>query len=135
MNVGAAKARNVANQTQAEVIIEEPEAAAYDGLRCNGPGEADSWRDVVGLLKLGIVVPTKAPVHRQAASDFPIVLKPQAMVVVTEFNAVGLGCEPASGEKKKESGINRAKLFVVGLRSKELILLGVGFDAVHLGPF
>src|SRR5262249_3270144 len=83
MNVRSAETRNVAYQAKAEMVIEKPETGTDDCFRGDRPGQADARRDVVGFLESGCVVPTKSAIHRQAVSNPPIVLNPQAIVVVT----------------------------------------------------
>ena len=115
------------------MVVEETKASADDGLGIDRPSEADARREIVSLVEGGIVVPAQARVYGEIVPNFPVVLNPEAVIVVAEMDFVGLGCEPAARKQQKEAGINWAKLLVVGLCGKELILLAVGFDAIDLG--
>src|SRR5690242_9178819 len=56
-NIRSAETRDVADEPQAEMVVEETEAAADYSLRVNRPSKTDTWRDIVCFLKGRIVVP------------------------------------------------------------------------------
>jgi len=67
--------------------------------------------------------------------NFPVVLNPQAVVVVAQFDLAGLRREAPLRKQKKEPSVDGAELQVVGLRSEKLVLLRACFDTVNLGAF
>src|SRR5262249_5194647 len=98
-DVRAPKGRNVTSQAKAEVIVEIAEAAANNRLGSSGPGKADARRNIRGDLELRIVVPADPAVYGQSLRDPPVVLGPEGVVVVAEFDLVGVGCEAAHGQQ------------------------------------
>src|SRR5438270_1167599 len=75
-NVRTAEAGNIPNQAQAEMIVEDAEAAAHNSFWTGQPGEADTWRDVVRLIEGRIVVPPHTAINGQTGENLPIVLNP-----------------------------------------------------------
>src|SRR5580704_1376223 len=134
-NVCAAEARNVSNEAQTEMIVEETKAAANHGLGINGPGEPNSRGEIIFLIERGIVVPTQAGIDRKIVPDFPVVLNPEAVVVVAQMDVVGLLSKAADVEEEEKAGIDRAELLEVSLGGKELIVLTVGLHPIHVGVF
>jgi len=56
-DIRTTEARDVTNEAQAEVVVEETEAAADNRLGSGGPGETDARRNIVLLIECGVVVP------------------------------------------------------------------------------
>ena len=114
------------------MVVEETEAAADNGFRCGRPRKTDARGDVVFLLERGVIVPAQASVNGQVAVNFPVVLGPQAIVVIAQLDLIGLRREAAASQEQEESGVDGAEFLVVGLGSKKLIELAVGFHAIHV---
>src|SRR5258705_11876627 len=113
------------------MIVKQTKTSADDGLSVRRPGEPYAWRKVVFLVEGGIVVPAQTRVYGEVVPDLPIVLKPEAVVVVAEMNLIILRSQSTTSEEQEEAGIDRAKLLVVGFGGEELIILQSRFDAVH----
>ena len=65
------------------MVIEEAKTSAENGLWSYGPGKSDARGNVIGLLKGGIIIPSNTSIESEGASDLPIVLHPEAIVVVS----------------------------------------------------
>ena len=85
------------------MVIEEAEASADDGFRSSGPGKADSRRNVVRFLERGIIVPPNAAIQREGARNLPVVLNPEAVVVVAQLDFVGIRGEASYGCEEEEA--------------------------------
>src|SRR5438477_7468846 len=117
------------------MVVKQTKASAHHGLRVRRPCEANAWRKVVLLVKSGIVIPAQAGIYREIVTNFPIVLNPEAVVVVAEMNFVGLGGEASPCEEQEKTGIDRAELLKVGLSGKELVVLKARLYAIYLSAF
>ncbi len=105
------------------MVIKQTKASADNGLGIRRPGKPHAWRDVVFFVKSGIIIPAHACVYGQIAPDLPIVLNPETVIVVSQMNFVGLRSEPAKRQEQKETRIDRAELFIIGLSCEQLIIL------------
>ena len=113
-DVCAAEGRNVSNEAQTEMIVEETKAAANHGLGSNGPREPNSWGEVIFLVEGGIVIPSKAGIDRKIVPDFPVILNPEAVVVIAQMDVVGLRSKAADVEEEEKTGVDRAELLETG---------------------
>ena len=92
------------------MIVEEAKAAANNRFGINGPGETDARGEVIFLIESGVVVPAQPAVDRQVVPDFPVVLNPEAVVVVAQMDFVGLRRKAAHGEEEEKAGVDGAEL-------------------------
>jgi hypothetical protein len=73
-DIRATEARNVANQAQPEMIVEEAEASPDNGLGIDGPRKANAWRKISFLVECRVVVPAQPRIDRQIVPDIPVIL-------------------------------------------------------------
>ncbi len=100
------------------MIVEETEATANHGLGIGRPGETDSWGEVIFFIEGRVVVPAQAPVDCQIACYLPVILNPEAVVVVAKMDFVGLRSKAADSKKKEKAGVDGAKLQIVSFGCK-----------------
>jgi hypothetical protein len=67
--------------------------------------------------------------------DLPIILNPEAIVIVAQMDVIGLWSKAANGEEEEKAGVDRAELLVVSFGGEQLIILEVGFDTVNVCVF
>lgn len=117
------------------MVIEQAEAAANDSSWSNGPGETNARLDVVSLLESRIVVPANTTIEREVMPYLPVILEPQAVVIVAQPDLIRLWRQTADGSQEKEAGVYGTELEEIGLCGEKLVELCVGFISVHLGAF
>jgi len=77
---------NVAGNAETKMVIEVSEAAARDSLRVDLPRKANSWRNLVSLMKSRVIIPAQAKIQRKLRKNFPVVLYEEPVIVVANVN-------------------------------------------------
>src|SRR5262249_48327386 len=84
----AAESRNVPCHSHPEVVIENAPAGTQYSFGVWGPGHTYTRRQVGPVWKLCVVVPAESSIEREVASNFPVILKKQAVITVPQPDVV-----------------------------------------------